>query len=106
MKKVTEKIRKTILILYANRKLYGALFRLTGASKSKIKQILTNAGVSKKIILSGQPKKLSERRETEPVRKFQNKELSFATDGVKWIYKNFKIKVLYQTVRGILKSTV
>ena len=65
MKKLTEKARKTILSLYASGKSYRAFSRLTGVSKSKIQQILASTSVNKKNILSGQPKKLSERKKKQ-----------------------------------------
>ncbi len=104
MRKISKTIEKEILSAYNSDKTYQKIADSYKLSKTSVFRLLKKNGVIKPLCQKGAKKKLSTRKETQILRKFNDKEFSFASDASKWANNSFSLDVSPQTVRRMLKK--
>lgn len=104
MKRLSEERKLMILNTFASGKSLNDIAFSTGVSKAQVFKVLKENNLKTLNTITGRQKKLSLRKEKQLTRKFINKELLNATDGLNWIKNNFNISVSSETVRNILKK--
>lgn len=104
MKKLSIGKKAEILAAYNPTFTLQKIAELTSVSVCSVLRVLEENKICKPSLPKGAKKKLSLRKETSIIRKFVDKEFSFASDASRWAKDSFEISVSGQTVRRILKT--